>query len=66
MTRKNWRCCRNRHPNCDGTTWGWVEDETGHTICHWSNRHGSELTEETCERFVMGRNQQKGTGYYKG
>lgn len=58
----------NRHPNCDGTTWGWIDDENGNLICHWSNSFESKprLTEEICEKFVIGRNKEKGTGYYKG
>jgi len=29
----------NRHPNCDGTSWGWFTNkENGQTIGYWSNR----------------------------
>lgn len=27
---------RNKHPNCDGTPWGWFEDEKGRNIGYWS------------------------------
>lgn len=30
-----WRVATNRHPNSDGTSWGWIEGAPGH-VC-WSN-----------------------------
>jgi hypothetical protein len=30
-----WRVATNRHTNCDGTAWGWIEGAPGH-VC-WTN-----------------------------
>ena len=30
-----WRVATNRHPNCDGTSWGWIEGAPGH-VC-WTD-----------------------------
>jgi hypothetical protein len=40
---------RNRHTNCDGTSWGWIEGCKGN-IC-WSNN--KSFNEEEAQRFVQ-------------
>lgn len=32
---QRWRTCTNRHPNTNGTSWGWIEGAPGN-VC-WSN-----------------------------
>jgi hypothetical protein len=32
---EKWRVCTNRHPECNGNSWGWIEGAPGH-VC-WSN-----------------------------
>lgn len=34
-----WRVATNRHPNTDGTSWGWIEGAPGN-VC-WSNSNGA-------------------------
>jgi len=38
----------NRHPNCDGTSWGWIEG-CSRNIC-WSNSHVFNFKE--AQKFV--------------
>ncbi len=35
---RKWIVCTNRHPNTDGTPWGWVEGIAGNVT--WSGRDG--------------------------
>ncbi len=51
---KQWRIATNRHPNTDGTRWGWIEGAPGH-IC-WSDERGSNLTRAQAGQMVLDHN----------
>lgn len=36
------RFLANRHPECSGLPWGWVEDARGHAVAYWSGERPSE------------------------
>ncbi len=45
-----WRIAKNRHPNTDGTDWGWI-DGTAPAV-FWSNERGSNMTREQAGSLV--------------
>lgn len=51
-----WRIATNRHTNCDGTSWGWIEGAPGH-VC-WSNERGSgtDMNREQAGKLVQEHN----------
>lgn len=49
-----WRVAKNRHPNTDGTDWGWIEGAPGN-VC-WSNNRGSRLTRAQAGELVAQHN----------
>jgi hypothetical protein len=51
---KQWRIATNRHPNTDGTRWGWIEGAPGN-IC-WSDERGSNLTRAQAGQMVLDHN----------
>lgn len=36
------RICTNRHPECSGSPWGWVEDAKGRHLAFWSGERQAE------------------------
>lgn len=48
-----WRVATNRHPNTDGTSWGWIEGAPGN-VC-WSNS-GSSFNREKAGKAVAEHN----------
>ena len=50
MDKRRWEVKTNRHPNCDGTSWGWIEGSDSN-IC-WSNERHSKLTREDARRLA--------------
>ena len=48
-----WRVATNRHPNTDGTSWGWIEGAPGH-VC-WSNS-GRSFNRENAGKVVAEHN----------
>jgi hypothetical protein len=51
---RRWEVMTNRHPNCDGTEWGWIEGAPGN-VC-WSNTYGSAFTRADAERVAREHN----------
>lgn len=49
---------RNRHPNCDGTDWGWIEGCTKN-IC-WSDKPGSRFKRKDAEELANTWNLKRG------
>ena len=52
-TIEPWRVCRNKHPNTNGTDWGWIEGPAGDTT--WSN--DKAFNREAAARVVSLHNQ---------
>jgi hypothetical protein len=48
--------CTNRHPNCDGTLWGWIEGCTNN-VC-WSNN--KNFNYDAARKFVDDWNREHG------
>lgn len=53
-----WRIATNRHPNTDGTRWGWIEGAPGN-VC-WSDERGSNLTRAQAGQMVLDHNNEVG------
>lgn len=49
-----WRVAKNRHPNTDGTAWGWIAGAPGQPC--WSNEPGSKFTSQDASRLVEAHN----------
>jgi hypothetical protein len=50
-----WHLQSNKHPNTNGTAWGWIEGPTPRL--YWSNEFGSGYpTREQAERMVAEHN----------
>jgi len=49
--KKYLRVFRNRHPNCDGTPWGWVEDEQERSIVTWSGVKAEMVAKVLVDRY---------------
>jgi hypothetical protein len=45
-----WRIAKNRHPNTDGTDWGWIDGTAPNVF--WSNERGSNMTREQAGKLV--------------
>lgn len=45
---------RNRHPNTDGTSWGWIEGDPQRRC--WSNHYGSSFTFDDAVRVAREHN----------
>lgn len=52
-TTEPWRVCRNKHPNTNGTDWGWIEGPAGDTT--WSD--DKAFNREAAARVVSLHNQ---------
>ena len=53
----------NRHPNCDGSSWGWIEGCTLN-IC-WSNNH-HWFNQKRASELVRHYNEEIADGTHKG
>lgn len=49
-----WRVATNRHPNTDGTSWGWIEGSQ--PVVYWSNEDKSKLKRAEAGRLVAEHN----------
>lgn len=49
-----WRVATNRHPNTDGTSWGWIDGS--HPVVYWSNEDRSKLKRAEAGKMVAEHN----------
>lgn len=49
-----WRVATNRHPNTDGSSWGWIEGSM--PVVYWSNEQGSKLKRAEAGNMVAAHN----------
>ena len=49
-----WRVATNRHPNTDGTSWGWIDGSQ--PVVYWSNEDGSRLKRAEAGKMVAVHN----------
>lgn len=44
-TDRKWIVCTNRHPNTDGTPWGWIEGAPGNVTWSGSSKHAHAVVD---------------------
>ena len=56
LNKYKWKLCTNRHPNCDGTDWGWIEGSSPEIF--WSdnkpfNRKKAQIVVEAHNKSIQ-------------